>query len=150
RKMVSTAMSPRWGPDRAKSNTEALIDAGQLPLPAKLVHAAVLHDEADIFQQPDVGCRIALDGDDVGVLADLDRAGIGRYAEQVGGVDGRRSDRQCRLHPVPDHQREFLGVAAVRADAGVGAERDLDAFADGPGETLLGIAGRLARLFKLR
>jgi hypothetical protein len=67
------------------------------------------------------------DGDDVGVLAGVDRAD--RSAGRAGGGvrrwrSGSRRRASCRC----DHQREFLRIVAVAADAAVGAEGDLDAF----------------------
>ena len=48
-------------------------------------------------------------------------------AQQVGCGRGGRAQGRGRAHAVVDHQGELLGVDAVRARRGVGAEGDLDA-----------------------
>jgi adenylate cyclase len=50
-----------------------------------------------------------------------------RSAQQVGGIHGGGDDRLRRRHAVLHHQLELVGIAAVQADAGVGAEGDLHA-----------------------
>ena len=65
---------------------------------------------------PPRACRSACPG----------RAGSPPPTERAQGGRGR--------HPVRDQERELLGVAAVRADRGVGAEGDLHAHGQGPAE----------------
>ena len=67
-------------------------------------------------------------------------ADLAGEAEQVGGVDRRRLDRLDRRHAIFDHQLELVGVAAVLADPGIGAEGDLDARRDTPLKRLAGDA----------
>ena len=95
---------------------------------------------------------VAVDGDDVGVLAGLD------------GADGRRSwpSRSAALTvadliaasagdiPAFDHQRELLRIVAVLGDAGVGAEGDFARPARiGAGEADLEHCRRPARAFSV-
>src|SRR5687767_3263498 len=90
-----------------------------------LDHPPTRHDESDTLQDVDVLEGIAGDRDQVGTLPRLERADLGREAEQVRRVDGGGADRLGGRHAVLYHQLELVGVAAVAADPGVGAEGDL-------------------------
>src|SRR5690606_12722511 len=74
-----------------------------------------------------------------------DAAQLGLPPQESGGVHGGAPDRLGGGHPAPDHADELRGVLAVGEDAGVGAEGDVDAGADGGFDPLgaMGVRGDL-------
>ena len=77
------------------------------------------------------------DGDDVRDVAFLEDAQAVVDAQKLGGLKRRSLNGLHGRHAGLDHIDELLGVHAVRRNAGVGAESDLDASAVGFGEGLL-------------
>ena len=98
---------------------------------------AVFHDEGDALEGTDVGERVALHGDDIGVEAGLELAdGVGPV-EQLGAVDEVGVEGFGGGHAVLDHEFEFAGLGAVGEGADVGADSEGDA----GGELLFELGG---------
>ena len=95
------------------------------------IDLALLHHQLDplaLLQYPDIGERIAIDRDDVGKLAGLQRAEILVQLERFRGVARGGEDRVHRLHAEPAIGLQLEGVAAhAGLKAHVGAHRDIDA-----------------------
>src|SRR5690348_107468 len=109
------------------SHSKAGLEVGAGRFAVLLVHGAGLHHEVDLLHQRNVVQRIARHRDDIGVFSRRDAAEVILMLQQRRGVRGSGLDHIHRRHPRLHHVHELLGVLAVRIDAGVGAERDLDA-----------------------
>ena len=89
-----------------------------------LYNFAALHYELHLFQRGDIFQRVAIDGDEVGLLAGFERADLGGPSQQVGRVDGGGLDGLQRRHAEADVDSELVGVEAVRIDGSVGSKRN--------------------------
>src|SRR5262249_19580077 len=76
-----------------------------------------LHDEFYLFKNGDVVERIAVHGDDVGIVSGFDGASFAGEAEEVGCVDGGSLNGVNGLHAPFDHFCKLLVVVSVRIDA---------------------------------
>src|SRR6202040_1349398 len=100
---------------------------GPRACPLVLDDHAALHHEAEPLELGQVCERVAVGRDQVGVAAGGDGPGAVAPAEEVGGA-GRRHGEDLDGGGAGLLQRaELPGVLAVRVDAGVGAESELDA-----------------------
>src|SRR5271163_4486430 len=79
-----------------------------------------------IAQQRDVGERIAVDDDEVGELALLDRAKFGFAAAAFGGPCGASLDRLHRRHAGLDEALQLAGIGGMTVTAGIGTGDNLD------------------------
>src|SRR5262245_37957728 len=84
---------------------------------------SALHDEGHARHLGDIRERIARNGDNVGELALLDGADVGRPSDEIRGDRRGRAQRLHRCHP-PLHQiGELILLRAVRERPGAAAER---------------------------
>ena len=103
---------------------------------------AVFHDEGDALEGADIGERVALHGDHVGVEAGLELAdGVGPV-EQLGAVDEVGVEGFGGGHAVLDHQFELTGLGSVGEGADVGADREGNA----GGELLFELGGVIVEI----
>src|SRR5439155_1405995 len=123
--MLPTAKLLSAGSQRALLGNEVVAD-----------DSPSLHHELHLFEDADIGERIAFDRDQVRVVAGFERANLVRPAQQVGGVDGRRPNGLDGLHAPVDHLGELFGIVTVRIDTSVGPEGHLCARKIGPAEIL--------------
>src|SRR6478672_9437182 len=106
--------------------------AGRRPVPIDPARAdsgdaaPVLPDLVDALAHVREVVRIAVEDDEVGALAGLDRPGLAIDAEQLGGAPCRRLEDRRGRHPASRHQLELTQVLPVGRDAAVGAHRDAD------------------------
>src|SRR4051812_4043508 len=117
----------------------AAAKSAAIPARSRLIvlhHDAALDDHVDILELADVGQRVAVDGDQVAVAADRDRADVALAPQRLRGASGRGLDRLDRGHPPFDHLGELAAIVAVRIDAGVGPEQHRHAGAHRPLEGL--------------
>jgi len=98
------------------------------------IHLAAFHDEVDALKLCHVFQRIAVDRDEIGMLAGLKRPDRVTHLEMLRRGDRGRADgglgREAGLH----HQRQFPCIAAMTRDAGIGAEGDAYTTLMRPGE----------------
>src|ERR1019366_7210547 len=128
----------------------ASLDAAWAPaLSVDLIANPPRHHEGHPLQLAYVGEGIAIDSDDVGGLAGCDRADQFAAVEQFGGADRRGLDRIGIGHAGLDHIAELAGVPAVRTDAHIGAEADLDAGLVGAAQRRLDVLADRERLLRL-
>ena len=122
-----------------KNGARGLLARRDLVQARQRVEAAVLHHVDDAVGLADVDGRVAVDDDQVGQLADLQRADVLVHAEVVRAVDRGVADRLQRrhaaldLHPHVPVRAQALALAVraqVLAHAGVqqlgGGLRDAD------------------------
>ena len=94
-------------------------------LPCHIIpnHGAAFHHEFHGFQGAHVGERVAVNRDDIRIVACLEGTDFSGPAHRIGGVDRGGLNGIDGLHAPLDHFGELFGIVTVGINAGVGGKR---------------------------
>src|SRR5579859_22234 len=132
------------GPPRPWTTAAFIVRTASALLGREAVPAAApLQNQADTLQAGDVFQRIAVDADDVGRLAGLERAALVAEADRLRGALGGGAQRVVRIGPPLHDLRDLPPDEPVH---GVGAEGPPHAALEDRGEVFAGLLARLHQL----